>query len=369
MTRRTHLIAAMIMVLGAIRCAGAAAKSAPPAPPANNGVVAKVGTATISSADLARASEGQLAKLRQQEYDIKRRALEELINQMVIEKEAAARGISQEDLVRQEIDAKAPAATDDEVNQYYEQNKARFPKDKTEEELKGLLRSSITQQKSQFRRSEFLEELRNKAGVTVLLDPPRTTVALATAPVRGPATAPVTIVEFSDFQCPFCSRVGPTVKQIEDTYGDKVRLAFRHYPLSFHPMAQKAAEAGACAAEQGKFWQMHDAMFANQAKLGVEDLKTTAAGLGVETQQFNQCLDSGKTAALVAADTKEGTAYGVSGTPAFFVNGRFVNGAQPYEVFETIINEELQRAGVPIPAPKPEAPAAAAANTASAPTP
>lgn len=135
-------------------------------------------------------------------------------------------------------------------------------------------------------------------------------------------------------------------------YGDKVRVVFRHFPLNFHQNAQKAAEAAECAREQGKFWEMHDAMFANQKALAVENLKQYATTIGVKADQFNACLDAGKFAKGVQADLLEGQDVGVTGTPAFFVNGRFVSGALPYEEFQKLVEEELELKGIPSPAKK-----------------
>jgi len=132
-------------------------------------------------------------------------------------------------------------------------------------------------------------------------------------------------------------------------YGDKVRVVFRHFPLGFHQKAQKAAEAAECAREQGKFWEYHDTMFGNQQALEPDNLKKYATDVGLKAEQFNACLDSGKYAEAVQADMKDGQAIGVSGTPAFFVNGRFVSGALPYEEFEKIVDEELTLKGIPIP--------------------
>lgn len=161
--------------------------------------------------------------------------------------------------------------------------------------------------------------------------------------MRGGENAKVTIVEYSDFECPFCARAHPTVKQVMDTYGDDVRIVYRHFPLSFHPQAQKAAEASECAADQGKFWEMHDLMFENQEALasGVTQFKQWAAQLKLNTTKFNSCLDSGEKASIVQAHADEGAALGVTGTPGFFVNGISVVGAQPFSVFKQIIDQEL----------------------------
>ncbi len=160
-------------------------------------------------------------------------------------------------------------------------------------------------------------------------------------PSIGSENASVTIVEFSDFQCPFCARAVPTVKQILKEYDGKVKIVYRDFPLGFHENAQKAAEASECADEQGKFWEYHDLLFENQGNLDAVSLKKYAKDLKLNTSEFDACLDSGKYAAEVQKDASDGQSYGVSGTPAFFINGRLVSGAQPFENFKKIIDEEL----------------------------
>jgi protein-disulfide isomerase len=187
-------------------------------------------------------------------------------------------------------------------------------------------------------------------------------------PFWGPQDAPVTIIEFSDFQCPFCSRFfSQTYPQIKQDYEGQVRFVYRDFPLSsIHPWAQKAAEAGECAAEQGKFWEYHDAIFQSQSSItgsyqaaatatpadasasltaAVDTLKGLAPGVGVDTTAFNQCLDSGKYTQEVQKDYQEGITYGVTGTPAFFINGVTLIGAQPYANFKAAIDAALQEAG------------------------
>jgi len=173
------------------------------------------------------------------------------------------------------------------------------------------------------------------------------TVAIAGAQAKGPETAPITIVEFSDFQCPFCRRVEPTLKQIEDAYKGQVRIVWKHLPLSFHKEAAGAALAAEAAAKQGKFWEFHDRLFADQTKLGPEDLNQHAKDLSLDMKRFETDLqNSGEEKKRIDADVAEATALGIKGTPGFFINGRFVEGAQPYEVFAKIIDEELAKRGV-----------------------
>ncbi len=166
----------------------------------------------------------------------------------------------------------------------------------------------------------------------------------ANAPSKGPADAKVTIVAFSDFECPFCSRVNPTIKEIEDTYGKDVRLVFRHLPLPFHKNAGPAAEASMAAHEQGKFWQMHDKLFSDQRNLTRENFDKWAQEIGLDMKKFGAAMDSGKYKSYVEADERYAGTVGARGTPAFFVNGKLVSGAQPFPAFKSVIDEELKRA-------------------------
>jgi protein-disulfide isomerase len=192
----------------------------------------------------------------------------------------------------------------------------------------------------------FVLKLRREHGYKPLLEPARSNIQTAGHPSKGPADAPITIVEFSDFECPYCSGLLPTLRDIEQNYKEKVRIVYRQFPLTnIHPQAQKAAEASLCANEQNKFWQLHDAMFADQANLGVDALKKHAAALAMDTAAFSTCLDSGKHRDAVVASLKEGSDAGVDGTPALFINGRFLAGNQPYGEIEKIIEDELLRLG------------------------
>jgi protein-disulfide isomerase len=161
------------------------------------------------------------------------------------------------------------------------------------------------------------------------------------APAKGDPDAKLAVVEFSDFQCPFCSRVTPTLKQIEEEYGDRVRIVFKHLPLSIHPKAPAAHAAAEAAHRQGRFWEMHDRIFADQQGMSPEKYVEYARELGLDVDRFQQDLASAEVKQRIDADTSEASQLGVTGTPAFFVNGRFLSGAQPFSAFKALIDEEL----------------------------
>jgi protein-disulfide isomerase len=181
-------------------------------------------------------------------------------------------------------------------------------------------------------------------------DPSRIhTVRTDGAQAKGPDSAPITIVEFSDFQCPFCARVVPTLKQIEDTYKGSVRVVWKHLPLSIHKDALNAAVAAEAAGRQGKFWEFHDRLFANQDKLGPDDLQQHARELQLDMSRFGADVMNAAEKARIEADVEEADALGVMSTPSIFINGRFISGARPFETFAKIIDEELTRLNLPVP--------------------
>ena len=193
---------------------------------------------------------------------------------------------------------------------------------------------------------DLMKNLKDKSEISIMLDPLRVDVE-AVGPSKGAGeSAAVTIVEFSDFECPYCRQVNPSLSKAVSEYGDQVRLVFRQFPLTnIHPNAIKAAEASLCAEDQGKFWALHDAMFDDQKNLGVDNLKTLAETTGLDTAAFNECLDSGRYNDQVRKDVRDGASIGVTGTPAMFVNGRPMSGAVSFEMLAEVIDDELERLG------------------------
>ena len=337
-----------LAVLAAV-CAApspASAQAATPAPsaPASE-VVATIGGEPFTAGELEEVAGARLFQLRTQQYQAQRQILEDEIARRLLDREAAARKVTVAELLKEEVESKVAPVTEAEQKAFYAQNKARMG-DMTEADALKRIEAGLRQQRVGERQADFISGLRAKADVHVMLEPPRLTLAVGDDPTRGPADAPITIVEFSDFQCPYCSRATGTLKKLESSYPGKIRLVYRDFPLvQIHPNAARAAEAAACANEQGKFWAMHDVLFEHQDKLAEADLKATAATLGLDSAKFDQCLGSGRYTGQWKKDAAEGERYGVSSTPAFFINGRLVVGAQPYESFARIVDEELARAG------------------------
>ncbi len=168
-------------------------------------------------------------------------------------------------------------------------------------------------------------------------------IDIAGRPVKGGENAKVTIVEWSDFQCPYCKRVTPTLEQIHETYGDQVRVVFRHLPLSIHPKAPAAHAAAEAAHQQGKFWEMHDKIFANQRELSAEKFVEYATELDLDVDRFKKDVVSSDVKKQVDGDSGAAATLGITGTPAFFVNGRYLSGAQPFASFKRLIDEELDK--------------------------
>jgi predicted DsbA family dithiol-disulfide isomerase len=304
--------------------------------------VAVIGGKAVYEDELLPLMIEQLQEIRNQEYEIKSRALEQLINQKVLEAEAAKKGMSVDALLDRNVTAAVPDPTDSEVEAFYLGQKDRL--NRPLNEIRQQLRENLKQTKLQQTRSDFIQRLWSDSQVGILLSPPRTEVAYDLGRVRGDAAAPITIVEFSDFQCPFCRTSFPIVKQLLEKYAGKIKIAYRDYPLhQIHPQAHIAAEGARCAGEQGKFWEYHDLLFTNQDKLDQTGLIQHAKTLKLNQRQFETCLGSGKYKPAIEADVQAAAKARVSGTPAFFINGIAVTGAQPASAFERIIDAELTR--------------------------
>jgi predicted DsbA family dithiol-disulfide isomerase len=305
--------------------------------------VARIGDQTIYEEDLLPSIGGQLFQLKNQEYELKSKELEDLVNQKLLESAAKSKGLSTDAFLEQTVYRNLPPPTPSEVESYYLAQKDQINRPLSE--VKSQMEQALTEARRQRARQDYLDGLRQKSSVAILLPHPRIDVAPDPARLRGNPDAPVTIVEFSDFQCPFCRAAEPTIKEVLDKYKDKVRFSYRDFPIErIHSQAKQAAEASRCAREQGKFWEYHDLLYANQAKLDQAGLTEHARTVALDVDRFSACLVSGKFKALVDNDFQAGIRAGVSGTPAFYINGIFLSGAQPVSAFEKIIDAELAAA-------------------------
>ena len=285
----------------------------------------------------------ELVDLEKKKFQARRQTIDRMILEALVKAEATKKGQNEEEWIKGEIESKIAEPSEEEMAAFFAQNQSKMPPGSTLESVKPQLIGHLKQEKGRGIAAKVFEDLKKANNVVITFkEPPKPKKNVeATGPSKGPEGAKVTIVEFSDFECPFCSRGAATIDQVMEQYAGKVKLVFRHFPLDFHAKAPKAAEAAMCANEQKKFWEMHDLLFKNQSKLAVENLKEHAASLGLDATKFAECLDSGKMKKIVDDDTAAGRKVGVSGTPAFFINGTMLSGAQPIEAFKEVIDAEL----------------------------
>jgi len=338
---RSYFAAGALLSLTLIVAAPAIAKSkkSDKSAGSSGNVVATLDGHDITEEEVDAKIKPQLAAIENQVYTTRKAAAEQLADDYLFEKAAKSAGLTKQEYVKREIDDKVAAPTDEDMQKFYDEHKSQInqPIDK----IKAPLADYLKNQKLADRRHEVIDLLRQGANFKLMLTPPRVEVVSDGAPAVGPKIAPITIVEFSDFQCPYCKSAETSIGEVRKKYGDKIRLVYLDFPLTFHKNAFKAAEAARCAEEQDKFWQFHDALFADQSKLDADALKATAAKLDLDKDKFNQCLDQDKPKAGIERSMSQGTTLGVSGTPAFFINGRLLNGAQPARAFEEVIDDEL----------------------------
>lgn len=327
----------------AASAATGAAPAAAAASASDSEVVATIGDTSITRADLEKATKAQLIEVDNQRYEILEEGLNNLVSEKLMTMEAKASGKSLEDFQKELMSAPVAEPGAAEVQKVYDDNKEQLG-GKSLDEVKGRIVEYLKNQGRAQKAQAMLADLRSKHATSIKLTPPVVEVSDAGRMSRGGgAAAPVTIVAFSDYECPFCKKAEGVVAEVMAAYGDKIRYVHRDYPLPFHKFARKAAETARCAGEQGKFWEAHDALF--KATLSDETIESAVVGVGVDKTKLDACVAEGKVKAMVDEDQAAGGEVGVSGTPAFFINGRMLSGAQPIDRFKAIIDAEIARAG------------------------
>ncbi len=314
-------------------------------PAVKEGVAAKVGDIEISNAEVMDGIESEVYEFESKSFEVKFNKLKSIILQKVVDKDPRKKGISNDEFLNKYI-AKSVNISEKEIDAFIKDQNipAEHINPQVREKIKGYL--EIERKKEAI--DKWVAEQTKSTPVEVYIPKPRRPtfpVEAGNAPFAGDKDAKVVIVEYSDFQCPFCAKGADLLKKIKEKYGNKVKVAFKNFPLPFHNHAEMAAVASLCANEQSTnhFWKMHDAMFANQESLDPEGLKKTAAKIGLKADTFEKCLNENKFLEQVKADIEGGKKVGVKSTPTFFVNGQLITGAQPIEVFAEIVDEELSK--------------------------
>lgn len=342
-----RLLLAVFPVVALVSAACSSARSAPPAPPSEAGpqaVVARVAGRAITQKEVDDRAAGALQRLADEEYQARRDALDALVTEKLVDGQAAAQGISRDELMKREVEGKVARPTPAEIASVYERNKDRVGH-RTLAELAPEIARSIVQQRSAERAQEYMEELRKNAKVAITLPQPRSDVPIpADARVLGPAKAPVTIVEYSDYLCPYCQRAQSVVDQVLAKNEGKVRFVHRDFLLG-RPRSLAVARAAQCAADQGKFWDYRRNLLETAGDYTDQDLLRRTAALSLDGSSFQACLASERHDKAILDSSEDGNRLGVHATPTFFINGRRMSGVHSAEQFQEIIDSELHAGG------------------------
>lgn len=336
-----------------------AAPSPPPAECADDTlasdhVVARWQGGAMTYADLQAKLAGDLRNMdieyRIERYEAQSQALDGLVTETLLDAEAKAQGLPDIDaLLRREIEDKVTAPTAAEVDAYYLVVKRQLPPGATLEEARPYLQQDLLRRAQADRYRAYVAELKQKNGLVLDLpypDLPRQDIPVAAHdPVLGKADAPITIVQFAEYQCYYCNQVSPTLEKLLADYDGRVRLVFKDFPLEGHARAVPAAVAAHCAGEQGKYWEMNRVLLGNQHALGDDDIRRYATDVGLDGRKFDQCLTSGRHEPSLQEDMTLAREVGVQATPSFFIDGVYLSGAQPYERFAAVIDRELAKKG------------------------
>lgn len=309
-----------------------------------SGAVASILGEQISEKDFNAGIESELYEAEMKVYEIKMNRLKSMALERLMKQDSKKGSMTNDEYLEKEI-AKNIKVTDKDIDSFIAER--QIPKDQITPEVRERIVEFLKADLTRLAIDKWMAEKTKSNPIEIYFQKPilpSFDVKVGNAPTKGNKNAKVTIVEYSDFQCPFCSKGATLLKDIEKKYGNKVQIAFKHYPLPFHAQAKIAAEASMCANEQSNnlFWKMHDEMFNDQSKLDKDNLLLKAKKIGAKMPEFEKCLNSGKFTAAVEADVAEGQAIGVKSTPTFFVNGKLLAGAQPLEVFSEIIDAELK---------------------------
>ena len=302
-------------------------------------VLAEIDGVKITLADFEAKRPAGLFQARNNFFEAEHKAIDEFVSDYLLIREAQKEGVTVPVLLERHASANQFTPPSEEtLKVYYEGVDTNEPY----EAVRDKIIEAIRTRRLAKAKTAYLQSLRNQAKISFPVPPPRAPISLKDTPIRGTAGAPVTIVEFADYECPYCQQIQPVIDKLLADYANKVAFAFKDFPLPMHAHAQKAAEAGHCARIQGKYWELHDLMFTTR-QFEVPQLKEAAKSLHLDSAAFNKCLDSGAQSETVKAHFEESQVVGLPGTPAFFVNGRLINptAAVTYDALRKLVDEEL----------------------------
>jgi protein-disulfide isomerase len=299
-------------------------------------VVAEVDGTKLTMGDYEAKHPTALFHARNVYFQSERKALSDFVDEYLLERQAEREHVTVDQLLEQHVRGTVKDPSEEALHVFYEGADTPQPY----EAVRNQILEQIRQGRFAKAKAAYVKTLRESSNVTLRLEPPRVPVSLKDAALHGSMQAPVTMVEFGDYECPYCKGVEPMLSKLQAQYGPKLAIAYKDAPLPMHNLAKKAAEAAHCAGEQGKYWEYHDRLFSTR-QLETPQLKEHARALKLNAEQFDKCLDSGSQSALVDAQLEEAQKFQVEGTPTFFINGRLYSGAFTVEQFSAVINEEL----------------------------
>jgi protein-disulfide isomerase len=302
----------------------------------DSSVVAEIAGRKVTADELQQKQAGKLLQAEYKYYLTEREALDQYIDEQLLEMQAKKEGVTLDELYKRHVAIHVPEPTEDQLKFYYE----GVQTDETYESARSHIIETVHDLRTKKAAQAYLAELRGQYGVVIELPQPSAHVDVTDAPRLGSADAPVQIVEFADYECPYCQKVNEDLARIRQQFPNQVSLVFKDFPLPMHPLAGKAAVAARCAGAQGKFWEYHDSLFQTK-KLQASDLRQQAADLKLDTARFNQCVESGEQSANVKKDSQEAQRMGLQGTPSFFINGHFMTGSIGFMKLRETVMQEL----------------------------
>jgi len=304
--------------------------------------VLQINGKTIRMSELEGKYPEALFQARTMFYETQRKTIDDFIGRYLLEEQARKENLTTDELLKKHTsDAVGKDPSDEALRVYYEGI------DTTEsfDNIKSKIVDAIRDRRVAKAKTAYLQSLRNSASIVLRLAPPRAPQSKVKTPTRGPANAPITLLEYADYECPYCQQIQPAIDKVEREFKGMVAYQYKDFPLPMHANAQKAAEASRCAESQGKYWEYHDRLVTTK-QLDLSALKSHARALNLNAAAFDKCLDNGEAADRVKETATEAQTLQLQGTPTFFINGRFVSGNISYETLRDVIEEELSASGV-----------------------